>query len=371
MVLPKAMMKDLTVNFVSLVDKAANKTRFAIFKSADGEPVSEESAIEKAAEAAKATAVNKNWGDDAFWFSQNYGVPVGASFSDVMNAVTAQQELEKNRWIMEDYFFILRNVLKGIVCDPNQANKAAAIKKATDEFTSATIVLFKTLTVEKAAGMFNDGSPEMKVEGQTPSANAATGATADVGAADQPVTTEVQKSEEEIKAERETIERDIASLTAKLQDPALQFATGRDGVASNGADGVTAQVAPAADANAPIAEVAKADGEVASEAPAASPLEEIQKSMTAMLEKFGADLIVTVDSRINAAVEVMKQEVTTKVTTVEKSMEQIKSAPGVSNANLDFAESEAKRQEVKKGDDSSWAGFTSIGGGMKKNQKNK
>ncbi|MEE8150630.1 MAG: hypothetical protein V3T43_02800 [Nitrosomonadaceae bacterium] len=136
---PTAMMDELDVDFVSLVKQGANKQKFAMFKS-DGSPEDE----------AKKKELEKNCAIDVC-----YSGSLGSSFSGAMEAIDTAEKLEESRDSIEESFFVLKMVIKGILDDNEITDKAKALKKAAGEFAGFVGDLFNNISVEKAAEILN------------------------------------------------------------------------------------------------------------------------------------------------------------------------------------------------------------------------
>lgn len=216
---PKAFMTDTDVKIVSLVDKAANKKRFVIFKAADGGP--EEDAVivatEKAAAAPAATPVEK----DCCLFEGP------TSFAAAIAAQEAAEALETSRFEMEEYFYTLRCVLKTIVNSPTVADKKSALKRAIDEFGTATTALFAKVPVAKQAELFSEGNPMTTPSAPAPAAKPTSVAKAggsgmsDIADGGQPdgqnrnYTPEAIEQIAKAKQRKEAAEREAVELAAK------------------------------------------------------------------------------------------------------------------------------------------------------------
>lgn len=146
---PIALMRNLDVNFVSLVDKGANKQKFEIFKSEDGKPTEEN----------KDTNVKKYY-DECY----EYG-SFGSSFQGAMQAIDTQEKLSESRWKMDEGFYILKMVMKGVLEDDTIKDKPSGLEKAIKEFEAYTVNLFKGLPIQKASEMLNLGG-DMKNKGK-------------------------------------------------------------------------------------------------------------------------------------------------------------------------------------------------------------
>ena len=112
---PEAMMEKVEVDFVSLVDKGANKKKFAIFKSQENE--------------------NEDKQDIEKFYYDDYGhIGAGSSFKGAVQALETAEGLRKSRQLMDEYFFLLKMAMKGVLDDQSITNKSTGIKKAKEEF---------------------------------------------------------------------------------------------------------------------------------------------------------------------------------------------------------------------------------------------
>lgn len=176
---PTAFMQEVDVQFISLVDKGANKQRFAIYKASDDEG-SGENKEEVSMKVKKDCA-----GDVMSQPLSPYGA--GSSFKGALAAMEAHENLVKSRNLLEEYFFLLKMVLKGVLDDESVKDKSAGIKKAIEEFKQSTVVLFDEMPIEKASEMLTDskGGESMKVQKDSASASTPTADGAGTSAAAQ------------------------------------------------------------------------------------------------------------------------------------------------------------------------------------------
>jgi len=421
MKVPKAFMRDLQVDFVSLVNKGANKQRFAIYKSAEGIAVEAKEAIAKAAETVK-VPVNKYGEMEVFYDDYGNPIPIGSSFKEVLQARDTQAQIDQSRWAMEDYFHILKCVLRGVVQDTTQVDKSAAMKKAIDEFKSATVTLFKGLPVEKAAELLNVGGEGMRNSGNQSNAaapsevNKANGSGGSVAGISSNPQSEAQNrtsdaqpvvgitKEEAVKLNKadatemlKKVQSDIekAGEVAKILQEVLKtgtdqdLGTGRDTVASNGATGTVApDHAASAAATTPATEnVNKAAGSAndaaigadASATPGPGPAKSGEVNMMGQIQKmfetFATTMTVAMDGKISGAVALLKEDVNkaieSKLNPLAANVQKLEKSAGLSNSDpFDFdTEGEKKRLTVTKSDDQEWAKVTGNLGSLSRSAK--
>lgn len=155
---PLAFMKNLEVDFISLVDKGANKQRFQIYKSADaGDP----KIVEKGAKNAKKEDEEdeeevKKYGD----YGMGYGL--GSSFKGAIQAIETNEQLTQNQYKMDEAFCVLKCVMKGVLDDEGIENKSTGLKDAIEEFKTYVVQLFDGLPVQKASELLNIGGDMSK-----------------------------------------------------------------------------------------------------------------------------------------------------------------------------------------------------------------
>lgn len=131
-VTPKAMMDELDVDFISLVKQGANKQPFKMFKS------NEKTNVEKNPLMDIAQAPS-----------------IGSSFTGAMEAINTAEKLEESRNTLEESFFVLKMVIKGVLEDNEVTDKSKGLKKAAGEFADFVGKLFDGISVQKASEMLN------------------------------------------------------------------------------------------------------------------------------------------------------------------------------------------------------------------------
>ncbi|GAB1376881.1 hypothetical protein MASR1M48_17330 [Lactococcus petauri] len=157
---PVAFMRNLEVDFLSLVDKGANKQRFEIFKAADAASAIVEKGCKTTAKE-KADGVKKDYDDMPM-----IGYGMGSSFKGAMQAIETTEQLTENQYKMDEAFCVLKCVMKGVLDDESMQNKSAGLKSAIEEFKTYVVQLFDGLPVQKASELLNiGGDMSKKVEG--------------------------------------------------------------------------------------------------------------------------------------------------------------------------------------------------------------
>lgn len=387
---PKWMMEDLEVSFVSLVNKGANKQRFAIYKSdASTENVSKDGCC----------SVDE--------YPQPYAPLMPSSFADAVSAKETEESLKEAKESLDEYFWILKCVMNGIVTDMNISNKTVAMKKAIDEFKSATVDLFKQMSVQKQAEI-KLGGGDMGIENNTaPSADTTVPTGVSKGAAAGGVSQEPQppannrpsggpdkvegvtmangkkmtkaeaiaeiekkkQSQAEWAAEQKKKEEamkkeaiELAELEQAIAKAGAEATTGRDGIASNGAEGTVAPTHGSSVQKDGVADVGAAN-------PAATPSQALRQdvslegSIGPVVESFKKHFDVSLNGILGTMTDLLKAQklevekmINDKVGTIQGQVTTLRKSSGLSNSgDLDFdTESEKKRDEVAKGDDKEW-----------------
>lgn len=410
-------MEEMDVNFVSLVDKASNKRKFAIFKSEDSVPIKEgDVVVDEVAE----SGVAKDYGYDQPMLAPMYGAELGTSFSGAVAAIETQEQLMESKGQLDEYFCILKCVLRGIVADDQVKDKASAMKKAIDEFKSATVGLFKGLPVAKQAEII-DGKGGVGRKGKvtkiaapasgTVAKAAASGKAAEGGVSQNPqpegqnrpsgydtkvdgvgkgkkmtkseIEAEIQKKkdekkmmEDEMKAKMKKAEDEEAALLAELQKAGTDqdAGTGRDTVASNGAEGT---VAKAGEANQSLVGASNPTV-VPAVAAQVGKVNEANGDISAMFESFKKHIDVALDGKLGSMTELLQKqkseiltEVEKKLAGVQKDVTGLRKTAGLSNAGVpDFdTEAERGRDVVNKSEEGEWSKVTDGFGGLKRSKK--
>lgn len=404
-------MTDLKVNFVSLVDRGANKRKFAIFKSAEAETIE----IDENGNSGKESSVVVKTTDKKP--VEKYGeleviiANPPTSFGEALAAQEAQQKLEISRYTMDEYFYLLRCVLKSIAMSPSIPNKKSAIEKTIDEFRVATTKLFDGLPVAKQAELFNKEGENMattngsaSADGAVTEVSKATGSKSagdsDISQNGQPdaqsrtsqsddvegvtaaakkkaemkkqVETEIEKAKKQLEDEekayakkKEEMKKSLESLEVKKTEiEKADMEVKGDGVSTNGVEGTTA---PDHKVDAGDVKVTKSAAELGAEnpkidspAPAKQDVALSGDQISGIVETFRKQIEVTLEGKLGAMKDMVMKEVGTlieeKVSSVEKQVTSIQKMGGLSNA-LDFDnESERGRSEVSKSEDKEWSG---------------
>lgn len=417
---PQAFMKDLKVDFVSLVDKGANKKRFAMFKSVQGK--------------------NKDQKKEEV---KKMPFAMGSSFSDALVAIETEEEMEKSRDLMEEYFFILKTVMRGVLEDDTIENKTSGLKKAITEFRDATTELFTDLTIQKASEILGIGGNDMsKINTATqvvekkgsmagggfssngvPEAKNRKGDQIDVDGVSKK---KLRKAELEKLIKNENLEmetvlkggisskesRDLMKNGMALVEGwevelvEIEKAVGdrTEEAPSTGintvAEGVTDETQPQTAAFNEVAGVAKAETviekteteteAVEESAPAGEPVEKAigdapkptpsvaakhnvsldGEAISGMVEKFKKTMEVALDGKLGSMKDLLKTEmeavIDEKLSGIQKDVSAVTKMAGVSNGvDIDFDnEAEQNRDKIVKEDDALWAseldGFGSL-----------
>lgn len=415
---PKHFMEDMEVEFVSLVDKAANKQKFKIYKADDQTEN-------------KGAGVQKNhYGVDEAQGAVAYLAPMITSFKDALSAKETSENLERSKMMLDEYFWILKCVLKSVVADVEVTNKVAGMKKAIDEFKLATVDLFEQVPVEKQAQIFGieEGGSDMNrnVNSAAPTTDAiakaagSKGGAAEGGASQNAqaegqnrptgnpdkidgvtaaggkkmtkaeLETEVQKKKQMMDEKKKKIDEEMKKAAEELAALEIEVAkagtdqnasSGRDTVASNGAEGT---VAP----DHAVAGVQKFEGANAAAIgavnPPATPSQALRQEVSleggigAVVESFKKQIDVSLQGVMGSVTELLKQQeeklktmIDQRVGGVEKNVTSLRKTAGISNAGIpDFDTStEKERATVEKGEDGEWSKALDGFGGFRKAKK--
>lgn len=415
-VAPKFFMEDLEVDFISLVDKGANKKKFKIYKRAEGPR-------EEGVGSVQQQPLTKNGEHMDHYGSTAMGY--GSSFKGALEAIATQEQLYESKCTLDEYFFLLKMVLQGILNDESKPNKSAEIKKSIEEFKVATLGLFDGLSVQKQAELLGmDGLNEGSTTNAGGNAGtseggegmsqqqAGTASTAQAGDAvakaagasgggeagtssnkqpdgsnrpsgDNAAVEGIGKGKKDPKMMKAEIEQALkegksaeylAEMLKAIGDGSEGApATGRDGVSSNGKEATTAPDHVAKEAGAAAAQpaaaapVKKDDVGTDAQAQHTPPMGgdvSLEGKLGALLDKFEQKIEVTLEGKLGAVSELVKGlgDRVGKIESVAK-------MAGVSNADsFDFSVNEKNRNEVAKSEDAEWGKNLDSTGGFRKSQ---